>query len=362
MLSIDLQSLQNVLEFSTDLNTAKISDRSEIANNHAIMPWMNTTGVTLSHIQGDPTMCKDVIYTGDSRDPFQNFDVEGDDESETNVIKVGWKSLAYIVRSSPALDGNTCFAFFKVASPWIDQDGREFHPVWGRLPATALVMSAFPKADIFLYLDSDALLAFHDKSPTTMYNTLAFDGYGENATSRHLKPGLIVNKPLTGWLCGQCEKFGLGHGCFNSGALLWHRSKAELVLRAWWQSRNMDESDNFYYPKDDEYFHGWTGNNEHRIGDKMGEQNRLMYIYGTDPDVHEAVWPVPRQKSVEHNSESCPNAVDEGHTPCLQSDFMSLVKWNPSEPSCFINHYPDKKDIIVKYAKAIMNDKNFLRG
>jgi len=321
---------------------------------------MNTSGVTLSHIQGDPTMCKDVIYTGDSRDPFKTIDDNNEDGSY--MIQRGYKGLAYIVRTSPVLKQTTCFVFFKVSSPWIDQSGRELHPVWGRLPATSLVMSAFPKADVFLYLDSDALLAFPDKSPTTMYNTLAFDGYGENATSQQLNPGLIVNKPLNGWLCGQCEKYGLGHGCFNSGVLLWHRAKAEEILRAWWASRNMDESQNFVDPKNGESFHGWAGDDASRLGNKMGEQNRLMYVYAMNPHMHEAVWPVPRQKSVEFKSESCPDAVDEDHTPCLQNDFQKLVHWNLSEPSCFVSHYANRKQNVVKHAERMMKHGNLLRG
>jgi hypothetical protein len=312
--------------------------------------WMDTTGVTLSHIQGDPSTCADVVYTGSSLDPFNT---NRDDENQTRIIQHGWKSLTHLARHSLVLKNTTCFVFFKIDSPWIDQSGRELHPVWGRLPATSLVMSAFSKAEVFLYIDSDALLAFPDKTPTSMYNILAYDGYGENATLQHLTPGLVVNKPLTGWLCGECEKFGLGHGCFNSGALLWHRSKAELVLRAWWESRILNETKNLYEPKSSEYFHGWSG--DHRLGYKMGEQNRLMYVYATDPEVRGAVWPVPRQKSDAFNSESCPNAVDETHTPCLQSDFMKHVKWNSSEPSCFISHYADDKKLIIDHAKAISN-------
>ena len=35
-----------------------------------------------------------------------------------------------------------------------------------------------------------------------------------------------------GWMCGECEKFRLGHGCFNLGALLWHKSEGmELILK-----------------------------------------------------------------------------------------------------------------------------------
>lgn len=320
---------------------------------------MDTTGVSLSHIEGDPTTCKDVIYTCHTRDPFE---ATGEEESGSDMVSQVWKGMSHLVRTSPTLKRSTCFVFFGIASPWIDQTGKEFHPVWGRLPATALVMSAFPKADVFLYMDSDALLSFSDKSPTMMYNELAFDGYGEDATMQQLQPGLIVNKPLTGWLCGQCERFGLGHGCFNSGALLWHRANAELILRTWWASRNMDESQNFLDPENGEFFHGWGGNDAKRVRDKMGEQNRLMYIYGTDPHVREIVWPVPRQRSEKYNSESCPDAVDESHTPCLQSDFTSSVKWNPSEPYCFIQHHTDEKEHVIDHAKKMLKHSDLLRG
>ena len=328
-----------------------------IKSSSAVFDWIDTSGVILSHIQGDPTTCKDVIYTGHTLDPFE---VAGEDKASSDMITRTWESMAYIIRTSPALKQTSCLAFFGVSSPWIDQNGKEFHPVWGRLPATALVMSAFPQADIFLYMDSDALLSFPDKSPTDMYNELAFDGYGEDATFQHLKPGLIVNKPFTGWLCSQCERFGLGHGCFNSGVLLWNRAKAEPVLRAWWESRNMDKSKNIFDPETGEGFHGWSGTDAERVGDKMGEQNRLMYLHGTDPRFRRDVWSVPRQKSEEFNSESCPNAV-EGHIPCLQNDFSSTVNWNASTPSCFISHYADKKEQAIKHGEMMMTHRNLLR-
>eukprot|EP00535_Pseudo-nitzschia_heimii_P006799 CAMPEP_0197184386 /NCGR_PEP_ID=MMETSP1423-20130617/9775_1 /TAXON_ID=476441 /ORGANISM="Pseudo-nitzschia heimii, Strain UNC1101" /LENGTH=377 /DNA_ID=CAMNT_0042635183 /DNA_START=80 /DNA_END=1213 /DNA_ORIENTATION=- len=352
LLSINVESIRNRLGYSGFLSEGK--DRS-MKNFKFEYDWIDTAGVSLTNIQGDPTVCNDVIYTGHTLDPFGATAI---DEQNQDMISKGWEGMAHIVRTSPVLKGSTCFAFFLVSSPWIDENDRELHPVWGRLPATALVMSAFPNADIFLYMDSDALLASPHKSPTMMYDELSFDGYGDAATSQQLRPGLIVNKPQTGWLCGQCEKFGLGHGCFNSGALLWHRANAEPILRAWWASRNMDESQNFFDPETGESFHGWNGKHADRVGNKMGEQNRLMYVYGSDPSVREIMWPVPRQKSKEFNSESCPNAVDEDHTPCLQNDWTHTVKWKPSGPSCFISHYPDEKHLVAKHAEEILRDSS----
>jgi len=112
------------------------------------------------------------------------------------MINRGWESLAYLVRTSPELKRNTCAVFFIIHSPLRHKNGNEMHPVLGRVPATALVMTAFPNADVFLYMDSDALLSFPDKTPTMMYIELAYDGYGNDATFQHLKPDLIVNKPL----------------------------------------------------------------------------------------------------------------------------------------------------------------------
>eukprot|EP00531_Pseudo-nitzschia_arenysensis_P015308 CAMPEP_0116136138 /NCGR_PEP_ID=MMETSP0329-20121206/11561_1 /TAXON_ID=697910 /ORGANISM="Pseudo-nitzschia arenysensis, Strain B593" /LENGTH=365 /DNA_ID=CAMNT_0003630979 /DNA_START=157 /DNA_END=1250 /DNA_ORIENTATION=+ len=312
--------------------------------------WMDTTGVTISRVVGNPSKCKDVIYTGDNRDPFGTSRSDAEE-----MIYKNWKSTAHIVHTSPAHRDNTCFAYFDVASPWIDSRGRELHPVWGRVPATALMMSSFPQADIFLYMDSDALIASSNDTPTAMYKDLAYDGKGEDATMQHLKPGLIVNKPYTGWLCGQCEKFGLGHGCFNSGALLWHRDKAEPVLRAWWESRNTDNTHNFFV--DGDGFHGWHAEEEsRRIGDKMGEQNRLMWVFGSDPKVREVVWPVPREKS-DIGSTSCPSTIDLDHTPCLQNDGTHKMIWNPSGPACHVNHYADHKNIILEQAEAMFGDR-----
>ena len=204
-------------------------------------------------------------------------------------------------------------------------------------------------------MDSDAILASANYTPTSMYKALAYDGYGVNATFQTLDPSLIVNKPLTGWLCSQCEQFGLGHGCFNSGALLWRRSEgASLVLKAWWESRLHNKTQNFHQEKTG-YFHGWSMDNEYDYGaDKMSEQNRLMYIFHNNPDVHRMVWPVPRQISDETNSSSCPDEVDPRHTPCLQNDFEDQATWNSLGSSCFINHHTDAKDAVHKALDMIL--------
>jgi len=362
LLSIDLTTINFFLssgkfyDLSSNTTITSSNSNTNLINipSHQSLTWMNTSGVTLSHIQGDPTSCKDVIYTGNTRNPFKSSTIDDDNdknENDSTIVRKQWKSLAHIVRTSSSLRKRTCFAFFIVSSPWIDHGGNEIHPVWARIPATGLIMSAFPKADIFLYMDSDALLVFPDKTPTNMYKELAFDGYGENATFRHLTPGLIVNKPFTGWLCGECERYGLGHGCFNSGVLLWHRSKAESILKAWWNSRKLGESQNVFI--EHEGFSGWDGNYAERIGDKMGEQNRLMYLYATDPDMRSAIWPVPRKRSVEHNSESCPNGI-AGYTPCLQNDFSYEATWDTTEPSCYVNHYTDDKKVVLKHAETMM--------
>lgn len=116
------------------------------------------------------------------------------------------------------------------------------------------------------------------------YQLLSYDGYGENATFTYLKPSLIVNKPFTGWLCSQCQDFHLGHGCFNSGVLLWRRSNGmKLILQRWWESR-MDNGTSNIIRKDNgtfHYFHGWGIDSPANINsaDKMSEQNRLMYIF-----------------------------------------------------------------------------------
>jgi galactosyl transferase GMA12/MNN10 family len=314
--------------------------------------WMNTSGIVLKYIHGDPNSCKDVIYTGHTNDPM------GEGQNHT-VSAASWKGLSYAVNTFPILN-NTCLAFFQIANPFLPSgQAMPLHPVWGRLPATALVMKRFPKASILLYLDSDALIAFPDQNPTSMYRELAYDGYGENATFKQLQPALIVNKPFQGWLCGECERFGLGHGCFNSGALLWHRSRAAtVVLQAWWESRHSSESGNLF--SGEEPFHGWhKSTQEERWADSMGEQNRLMYIYHSNEAVHSAVWPVPRQRQViEKKGISCPSDL-EGHLPCLQNDFAHEGNWNVSKPSCFISHYADKKEKIIDHAALMLQSVGF---
>ena len=256
----------------------------------------------------------------------------------------------------------TCAAFFQVSTEVYrgNRDGSTsgdfgLHPVWARLPASAIAMSYFTAASYFLYMDTDAILTSPNYTPTSMYKTLAYDGYGENATFQTIEPSLIANKPFTGWLCSQCMGHGLGHGCFNSGALLWWRSEgASLVLKAWWESQHQNKTQNFHHEKHG-YLHGWSKkNNEPDYADKMSEQNRLMYVFHTNPDVQKVMWPVPRQISRDKSS-SCPKADGEEHTPCLQKDFKPHVTWNSSGPSCFIDHHADRKHLVHNVSEIILN-------
>merc|ERR1711865_161367 len=135
----------------------------------------------------------------------------------------------------------------------------------------------------------------------------------------------------------------------------------------------------------------------------MGEQNRLMYLFhvyqqtktpGPHPSIatrnnehkHESndnahlIWPVPRKRSIEYNSSSCPNSMEADYTPCLQKDFGNEVRWNPppyedededeedddddrsaqqphSQPhpsSCYVHHYADDKHILFQHAAKIL--------
>jgi len=232
------------------------------------------------------------------------------------------------------------------------------HPVWGRLPATAIAMNHFPNAEILLYIDTDAMLSNGKYTPTSMYEALV-DKYQTNATLRNTKPSLIVNKPMKGWLCKlQCDPFGLGHGCFNSGALLWRRSKgAAAVLKAWWESRLDNGTQNFYHDTKG-WFEGWDISSNHRYGHKMSEQNRLMHVYHTNPDARRRILPVPKQLGAKTNSSSCPELVDGNHTPCLQNDNESHnAKWNRRGLTCFINHYANTKDVVYKVSNLVLHPR-----
>lgn len=229
------------------------------------------------------------------------------------------------------------------------------NPVWSRIPATVIAMDSFRKADYFLYLDSDANLASAYYSPRDMYNILSYDGSGDEATYQHKEPALIVSKPLRGWLCMQCIKYNFGHGCINSGVLLWKRSKeATTILKEWWEARKHDKTQNFFLNPNDTLdgsyksrFHGWSFPNSIRVRDyedQQSEQNRLTYLYGTNARVREATWVVPRQKAVNLNTTSCPDAMDAAHFPCLQNDFTFGSRWrwgnfSADKPGCFVAHH-----------------------
>ena len=101
-------------------------------------------------------------------------------------------------------------------------------------------------------------------------------------------------------------------------------------------------------------FHGWSDETKSDPTEKMSEQNRLMYIFGTDPAMQQAIWPVPRQLSYASNSSSCPDGLDEGHTPCLQTDRALRAVWNETKKAtCFVNHFADKKGLPVEVMKLV---------
>jgi hypothetical protein len=318
--------------------------------------WMDTSGISIVRLHGNPSKCKDVIYTGDTRLPLLPELKEKD-----SFVHAAWEILSHIVHLSPAM-AETCLVFFQISTPFIDIiTNQTLHPVWGRVPATALMMQYFGRANYFLYMDSDAVLATPNYTPTAMYHILANEKYLQNVTSQQKNPGLIANKPMTGWLCMQCELFGLGHGCFNSGALLWRRSlKAKIILHAWWDSRCDNVTQNVFRTGNDgevEPMFGWSM--PEQFGSDplhpMGEQNRLMYIYAAYSKVRDSIWPVPREVSDDSQSESCPNALDDKHLPCLQHDAITEVKWNPSgEPTCFIYHYTNKKTALDDVLEMVL--------
>jgi hypothetical protein len=324
------------------------------------MDWSSffndTTDIQLARIHGDPSRCEDVIYTADTRTPLLLHGMK-----EDAFVLGMWEALTHVIQLEPAMH-QTCLAYLRISQPFRDSNVQQLHPVWGRIPATAMVMRFFRRAEYFLYIDTDATLALPNHSPTDMYESLAYDGYGPNATFEHKRPGLIVNKPMNGWLCMHCQQFGLGHGCFNSGVLLWRRSREAIhVLKTWWEARHDNGNQNFFRNNTeqdgDSYmqnFHGWSDPVNPDAGEKMSEQNRLMYIYATYPAMQEAIWPVPRQLSDSSHSASCPDTLDEGHLPCLQNDRALQAEWNEThKATCFVNHFADDKSLPVEVMKLI---------
>lgn len=311
---------------------------------------INTTGMILQTItEGNSESCTDVIYTCDGRAPVPSL-MMATSTSNMTMVDASWGAM--VLLSKLPKFNQTCFAFFQLSDQYFGVDGRRLHMVWGRLPITALVLSLFPKAQYMLYMDTDATLSSARHTPTDMYHALSYDGYGSDATFQHLSPGLIVNKPMTGWLCHQCRYLNLNHGCFNTGALLWHRSNGmQNILQHWWESRLHNTTQNLFVKEGNtrvRAFHGWgSGNRE-----KMSEQNRLMYLFNTDPDVNKEVWPVPRAASRFTNTTSCPEDTLH-HLPCLQNDRIKFAEWELETPSCYINHYADIKPQVIEVLKTM---------
>ena len=316
---------------------------------------IDTSGIeTTFQILGNPNTCVDVIYTCDGRIPTSTAE-------NRSIVDASWDimvKISYIPKFN-----QTCFVFFQLSDQYFTTNEREgIHMVWGRLPATAMVLSIFREAQYMLYLDTDAVFSSSKYTPTDMYHQLSSVGYKEpNSTVQYLSPALIVNKPMTGWLCHQCMYFALEHGCFNTGALLWKRSYGmNLVIQRWWASRLLKGTQNLFLNNNTTKrpFFGWDAKTT--AANKMSEQNRLIYLFQVDPDLKKQVWPVPRAPSHKTKTSSCPEDV-RFHSPCLQNDRSGsrAAEWNEDEPSCFINHYADKKykmhDVLDKLLRFRVN-------
>jgi hypothetical protein len=338
---------------------------------HTTMPraLINTAGMIQGNplIRGNRDLCIDVIYTCDGRAPIIIDHTDNISISSTKnktIVDASWAAM--ITLSHLPQFNSTCFAFYHLSDAYFASNGSALHTVWGRLPVTSLVLDSFPKARYMLYLDTDAMLSSARYTPMEMHQQLASliteedsknDEMIQQQKERQFTPSLIVNKPMTGWLCNQCMYFNLGHGCFNTGALLWRRSKEmERVLLRWWDSRLDAAHQNLYLENGDASnqtrpFYGWTSEatNTH----KMSEQNRLMYLFHTELEIQQTVWPVPRKPSRFTNTTSCPEDVPY-HNPCLQNDRGKFGEWD-AMPACFINHYADRKMGVFQVLDLMMN-------
>ena len=102
------------------------------------------------------------------------------------------------------------------------------------------------------------------------------------------------------------------------------------------------------------YFYGWS---KERGMHKMSEQNRLMYVTRTVPEVNEAVWIVPRAAAPRTGSTSCPESLDGDHTPCLQVDDEKSPYWNRT-PACFVGHSPNRKMMVRDVLSMILSGES----
>lgn len=306
---------------------------------------------------GNRANCTNVIYSVHTLDPTNNA---------SGFVHAVWDFTAnHLFRLFPSLSRTTCYVYFHVSRNWTQssETGRRLkglHPVWARLPATAQVMEGFPQANFFLYMDSDAVFIRPETMvPEDMYELLVLrdeDFIQESKKRNRTPPALVVNKPFAGWWCVQCMKFNITEGCFNTGVLLWRRSvEAKRILETWWEYQHLNQTYDFSVTtegndmaygsicgaKSDECLFGWGADG---VQSHMGEQNRLMYLFGTIPVLRDAIWSVPRNNTEPRGWPML------GIKPCLQRDYPLPMKeglqWNISSPTCLINHFTmDKHEI-----------------
>ena len=92
----------------------------------------------------------------------------------------------------------------------------------------------------------------------------------------------------------------------------------------------------------------------------MSEQNRLMYVYGTIPEVAMEALPVPRMTGSKSNTTSCPEIVDAAHAPCLQDDSaLANAIWDRGGgySTCFVNHYFGSKGTMRRVFHLVVESR-----
>ncbi len=169
-------------------------------------------------------------------------------------------------------------------------DGKELlADAWCKVKAMLTAQAEYPHVKIFIYMDSDAVIAkkFKDMSLNAMSNILQ----EKLSWDISIKP-IIFNQDGPCWWCNQVKKVGYTT-CLNAGTVMWYNHPySKTVLQNWWNAA-LDS-----YEGDGNPFH-----RKFRIKWPW-EQDRQMAVYHRDPS-HIQVASQPEQMHIDMEQDWC---------------------------------------------------------
>lgn len=227
------------------------------------------------------------------------------------------------------------YYFGKTANGCRSHGDLPLYETWCKLRAMRQVQADFPRAEYFLYMDTDAVVdyQFRDRSLLDLL---------QNMTTEWLPDWNIDERPFAlnqegpGMWCGMVHEGNFSH-CLNTGTILWKRSRESTsIMEHWWMSA------------DDPY----DSKELNPLGIPFREGSTEADWHPTDQAKAQSLLRPPFRQYVQVVSQ--PGQLAQTKAPCLSDCWIP----HNGKLGCFIMHYCGKnkkpKEIgISEYGRHI---------